>query len=664
MQSAAKPMSFQQILDEELARKLAEEDNEPLPLPQVEHEANSDKQSQELADYLLALKLSQQGANEYFSEDEENIEENLNFENEENQKNIEENQNKIETDDDYILALRLQTEYEMEEDRELRMKLDREKGTSKVSICYDNLLQTHPAYFQNEKYAKKNLPAVAETGEDFSVAGSKKKATKPKGRVSLGVYNKTNKEPAHPLTKPQNKEKQTVEIITKHDPEAASLKNINRIEGSSNINSGDLLDTGITLHTPVFNNLLHESAHISHRQASKQGKEDRETHDRVLDTQTRLLLFKLINSGTFSRLEGIINSGKEANVYKGVIPNTEDQFYAVKIFKTTLTEFKNREIYIKDDFRFRYRCHKQSSSKFISVWAEKEMDNLIRIQKAGINCPNVILQKKNILVLSFLGVADQAAPQLRHVHLSASKFAELYRSCIQDIRKIFQKARLVHADLSEYNLLYHNHALYFIDVAQSVEIQHPYALYFLRRDCNSINSFFKKRNVVVLSNCELFNYVTDTTINDDNEAAYLESIFELCSTRTELSLEQQINEQVFMQSFIPQELNQITDPISEIERAMDGNTSDIFHRAFTGVNEDFSGIRTVPDILQDVLELTSSEEEDDESLDSTDENDSKPTNPAQASLSKEEQRKIRKQAKKEFKLKQRENRQMKQTSKK
>ena len=88
----------------------------------------------------------------------------------------------------------------MEEDRELRMRLEREKGTSKVSGCYDNLLQTHPSYFQHESYTKKQLPADPEAEEDFTVVGSKKKATKPKGRVSLGVYNKTTKEAAHPLT--------------------------------------------------------------------------------------------------------------------------------------------------------------------------------------------------------------------------------------------------------------------------------------------------------------------------------------------------------------------------------------------------------------------------------------------------------------------------------
>lgn len=50
------------------------------------------------------------------------------------------------------------------------------------------------------------------------------------------------------------------------------------------------------------------------------------------------------------------------------------------MFKTTLNEFKNRDRYIKDDFRFKDACRfgKQNPRKFIKLWAEKEMYNLNR----------------------------------------------------------------------------------------------------------------------------------------------------------------------------------------------------------------------------------------------------------------------------------------------
>ena len=51
---------------------------------------------------------------------------------------------------------------------------------------------------------------------------------------------------------------------------------------------------------------------------------------------------------------------------------------AVKIFKTTLNEFKNRDRYIKDDYRFKDRFGKQNPRKLVKLWAEKEMHNLKR----------------------------------------------------------------------------------------------------------------------------------------------------------------------------------------------------------------------------------------------------------------------------------------------
>lgn len=51
---------------------------------------------------------------------------------------------------------------------------------------------------------------------------------------------------------------------------------------------------------------------------------------------------------------------------------------AVKVFKTTLNEFKNRDRYIKDDYRFKARFRKQNPRKVVRMWAEKEMHNLKR----------------------------------------------------------------------------------------------------------------------------------------------------------------------------------------------------------------------------------------------------------------------------------------------
>lgn len=56
------------------------------------------------------------------------------------------------------------------------------------------------------------------------------------------------------------------------------------------------------------------------------------------------------------------------------------------------------------------------------------------------------------------------------------------------MHRMYNDAKLVHADLSEYNILWHQDCCWFIDVAQSVEPGHPSALEFMMRDCNNIST--------------------------------------------------------------------------------------------------------------------------------------------------------------------------------
>ena len=68
---------------------------------------------------------------------------------------------------------------------------------------------------------------------------------------------------------------------------------------------------------------------------------------------------------------------------------------------------------------------------------------------------------------------------------------ELYLDLCLNIRNIYQKCKLVHGDLSEFNLLYHDGKAYIIDVSQSVEHDHPHALEFLRKDIHNVTEFFR-----------------------------------------------------------------------------------------------------------------------------------------------------------------------------
>ena len=73
--------------------------------------------------------------------------------------------------------------------------------------------------------------------------------------------------------------------------------------------------------------------------------------------------------------------------------------------------------------------------------------------------------------------------------------------------------RLVHADLSEYNLLWHQKQVWMIDMAQAVEHEQPNSLHFLRKDCYNINNFFQRHlTVPTLSVLQLFTFIVDPAL--------------------------------------------------------------------------------------------------------------------------------------------------------
>ena len=125
-----------------------------------------------------------------------------------------------------------------------------------------------------------------------------------------------------------------------------------------------------------------------------------------------------------------------------------------------------------------------------------------------------------------------------------------------NVRTMYHECRLVHGDLSEYNMLYHQGDAFIIDVSQSVEHDHPHALEFLRKDLCNVMEFFRKFDIAVLGLRELFDWVVDTRDDWEDRLDGLES--EAASrTAEEISHQQTVDEEVFKQVFIPRRLNEV-----------------------------------------------------------------------------------------------------------
>lgn len=341
--------------------------------------------------------------------------------------------------------------------------------------------------------------------------------------------------------------------------------------------------------------LMNEKKMDSDRKRTKD-KHDRATVEQVMDPRTRMILFKILNRGIVAEVNGCISTGKEANVYFAPSKNGTD--YAIKIYKTSILVFKDRDKYVTGEFRFRHGYCRSNPRKMVRTWAEKEMRNLVRMYTSGINVPEPVLLRSHVLVMSFIGKDRWPAPKLKDVELTQSKARELYRDTVIIMWKIYNKCKLVHADLSEFNMLYHNGEIYIIDVSQSVEHDHPHALEFLRKDCTNITDFFKKKGVAVMGIKDLFDFITDPSISDDNLEECLTKLSENAAMKTELSSNEQVDEEVFKQAYIPQRLTEVIDFERDINQAKQGLVNDLIYKTLVGLKSDLSGTVQQPEILK------------------------------------------------------------------
>merc|ERR1719215_619425 len=171
--------------------------------------------------------------------------------------------------------------------------------------------------------------------------------------------------------------------------------------------TGDKHGLDLRLSNQVFNVLQSHSKNLDKRGHRVRDKRDQATNEISLDKKTRLILFKFVNADLIESIGGIVSTGKEATIFHATGGQTQEilvpKSLAIKVFKTTLNEFKTREKYIADDYRFKDRYKHLNPQKIVKLWAEKEMHNLMKMRKFGIPCPDVVILKKHVLIMSFIG---------------------------------------------------------------------------------------------------------------------------------------------------------------------------------------------------------------------------------------------------------------------
>ena len=231
--------------------------------------------------------------------------------------------------------------------------------------------------------------------------------------------------------------------------------------------------------------------------------EDYQVFEEVFDRSTLMTIYDFMNKGIIDEIQGVVSAGKEARVYWG--KDIKGNELAIKIYLTSSAEFKKGMIpYIEGDPRFAHV--RRDTRSLIFTWAQKEFKNLQRARDAKVNVPEPLAIQKNVLIMKFIGKDGERAPLLKETVLEDP--TRIFKLLLTYLRRLYRKGGLVHADLSEYNIMIWKGKPVIFDVGQSVLIKHPLAERFIRRDLENIHRFFKRLDSGVLSVDEMYKRVT------------------------------------------------------------------------------------------------------------------------------------------------------------
>ncbi len=221
--------------------------------------------------------------------------------------------------------------------------------------------------------------------------------------------------------------------------------------------------------------------------------EDLKVEEEVFDQYTLMTLYELSRRGYLDGLMGFVKTGREANVARGV---RGDELVAVKLYRVATSDFRRMWRYIRGDPRFHRIGRKRH--QIVYAWAEKEFKNLARAYEAGVRCPEPIAHMNNVLIMEFIGDDEgNPYPLIKDYPPEDEETAEeVFWGILEDYRRMYRRAELVHGDLSEYNILYGGDGDYrIIDFSQGVLLDHPLAEELLLRDIRNVTNFFTRLGV-------------------------------------------------------------------------------------------------------------------------------------------------------------------------
>lgn len=208
-----------------------------------------------------------------------------------------------------------------------------------------------------------------------------------------------------------------------------------------------------------------------------------------------LAINAFIKAGVLEAFGKPLGVGKEADVYDALTP--EGKRIAIKFHRLGRISFRQtrkKRGWTEEDVNWLYRSKKA---------AEREYEALKMLALRKVAVPKPISQNRHAIAMSAIDGAELA--EYNEIPNPKKVLIEILRN----IRKAYLEVGLIHADLSEYNIILKpDMHILIIDWPQYVTREHPNAMELLKRDIENTLRFFKRKHILDVDSQLALDYVT------------------------------------------------------------------------------------------------------------------------------------------------------------
>ena len=193
-----------------------------------------------------------------------------------------------------------------------------------------------------------------------------------------------------------------------------------------------------------------------------------------------LAINALVKAGIIESFGQSLGVGKEADVYDAL--NAESKRIAVKFHRLGRISFRQTR-------RTRGYTREHSTWLFQShIAAEKEFQAMKLAYDNGVSVPEPISQNRHVVAMGMIEGAQLSK------YKDIGNPEKVLKEILLNLRKAYLKAHLIHADISEYNIILRpDSRILIIDWPQAVKTDHANAAELLDRDIKNVLTFFSRK---------------------------------------------------------------------------------------------------------------------------------------------------------------------------